>query len=122
VDGERVHAAREVIRKNCINHAVAFDPGLTFEGVRHDMNPEMGLAARPGPGMAFMLVRFVHHVEALRHESLGQLLCDEIGGPHAVRIRRRRRAGQWRRRADSPALYRCQDLKVASAKAHSVRS
>jgi len=83
---QRVHAAREVIRKNRINHAMAFDPGLTFEGVRHDMNPEMGLAARPGPGMAFMLVRFVHHLEALRRKSLGQLLCDEIGGSHAARL------------------------------------
>jgi hypothetical protein len=36
--------------------------------------------------MAFMLVRFVHHLEALRRESLGQLLCDEIGGSHAARL------------------------------------
>jgi hypothetical protein len=33
-----------------------------------------------------MLVGFVQHVEALRRESLGQLLCDEIGGPHAARL------------------------------------
>jgi hypothetical protein len=33
-----------------------------------------------------MLVRFVQHLEALRRESLGQLLCDEIGGPHVVRL------------------------------------
>jgi hypothetical protein len=44
------------------------------------------LPARPVPGMAFMLVRFVHHLEALRRESLGQLLCDEIGGSHAARL------------------------------------
>ena len=29
----------------------------------------MGLAARPVAGMALVLVRFVHHVEALRRES-----------------------------------------------------
>jgi hypothetical protein len=44
----------------------------------------MSLPARPVPGMAFVLVRFVHHLEALRRESLGQLLCDEIGGSHAA--------------------------------------
>jgi hypothetical protein len=44
----------------------------------------MSLPARPGAGMAFVLVRFVHHLEALRRESLGQLLCDEIGGSHAA--------------------------------------
>jgi hypothetical protein len=33
-----------------------------------------------------MLVRFVQHLEALRRESLGQLLCDEIGGPHVARL------------------------------------
>jgi hypothetical protein len=31
------------------------------------------LPARPVPSMAFMLVRFVQHLEALRRESLGQL-------------------------------------------------
>ena len=83
VDGERMHAAGEFIRKNPVNHAMAFDPGLSFERLRHDIDPEMSLPARPVPGMAFVLVRFVHHLEALRRESLGQLLCDEIGGAHA---------------------------------------
>jgi hypothetical protein len=33
-----------------------------------------------------VLVGFVHHLEALRRESLGQLSCDEIGGSHAARL------------------------------------
>jgi hypothetical protein len=33
-----------------------------------------------------MLVRFVQHLEALRRESLGQLLCDDIGGLHVARL------------------------------------
>jgi hypothetical protein len=33
-----------------------------------------------------VLVGFIQHVEALRGESLGQLLCDDIGGPHAARL------------------------------------
>jgi hypothetical protein len=42
-----------------------------------------------------VLVGFVHHFEALRRESLGQLLCDQIGGSHAIRIKDGGRAGQW---------------------------
>jgi hypothetical protein len=33
-----------------------------------------------------MLMRFVQDFEALRRESLGQLFCDEVGGPHAARL------------------------------------
>ena len=37
-----------------INHAVAFDPALSFEGIRHNIQSEVRLAARPVAGMAFM--------------------------------------------------------------------
>jgi hypothetical protein len=30
-----------------------------------------------------MLMRFIKHLEALRRESIGQLLCDHIDGSHA---------------------------------------
>jgi hypothetical protein len=33
-----------------------------------------------------MQVGFVHHIEALGGESLGQLLCDQVGGPHAAQL------------------------------------
>jgi hypothetical protein len=84
VDGEGVHGARKLSRKFTIYHAMALDPGLTFERLRHDIDPEMSLPARPVPGMALVLVGFVLHLEALGAESLGQFLCDEIGGSHAA--------------------------------------
>ena len=40
------------------------------------MNPEMGLAARPVAGVALVLMRFIHHVEALRRERGGELFGD----------------------------------------------
>lgn len=86
MDGECVDSARQLGRKQLINHAVAFEPGLSFERLRYDIETKMSLPARLVPGMAFMLVRFVQHLEALRRESLGQLLCDEIGGPHVARL------------------------------------
>ena len=87
MDGERVNVTCEFCRKQLINHPVPFQPGLSLECFRYDINTVMSLPARPVPGMAFVLVRFIHHVKALRRESLGQLLCDEIDGPHAARLR-----------------------------------
>jgi hypothetical protein len=95
MNGKRVDAAGEFPGERCIYHAMALDSGLSFEGVSHDIHPEMGLAAFAVPGMAFVLVRFILHLEALGRKSLGQLLRDGIGGSHAARVKRRRRAGQW---------------------------
>ena len=77
--GWQAHARRRPARrdKNPVNHAVTLDPALPFERAGHDIDSEMSLPARPMPGMAFMLMRFIHHIEALRRKSLGQLLCDE---------------------------------------------
>jgi hypothetical protein len=84
MDGQRVNAAREFAGEDFIYHAVALDAGLSFEGIRHDIDPEMGLPARPVSGMAFVPVGFVFHLQALRGEGFGQLLCDNVGGSHAV--------------------------------------
>ena len=54
LDRQRVHGAGEFRRQRRINHAVALDPALPFEGGRHNINPEMRLAARPVAGMALM--------------------------------------------------------------------
>ena len=92
VDRERVDAAREFAGERRVDHAVAFQPGLSFERVRHDIDPEMGLPARPVSGVALVPVRFVHHLEALRGESFGQLARDKIGGLHAAELGNPRRA------------------------------
>ena len=42
------------------------------------MNPEVGLAARPVPGVALVLMRFIHNVEALRRER-GRELFGNLG-------------------------------------------
>jgi hypothetical protein len=86
VDSEGVHASRKLSGKRLIDHAVTLDAALSLERFRHDIDPEMGLPARAVSGMALMLMRLINHFEALRHESLGQLLCDEIGGSHIARL------------------------------------
>ena len=86
MDGKRVHAARELDRKRLIDHAVTFDAGLSLERIRHDIDPIVGLPARPVSGVAFMLLRFVNYFEALRREGGAQLFCDEIGGSPIVRL------------------------------------
>jgi hypothetical protein len=72
-----MHATRQFTRKCLVDHAVALDPALTAERFRHDMNPEMGLAARPVAGMALVLMRFINHVQALRRERGAQFFGDE---------------------------------------------
>ena len=54
LDRQRVHGAGEFRRQRRINHAVALDPALPFEGRRHNIDPEVRLAARPVAGVALM--------------------------------------------------------------------
>jgi hypothetical protein len=54
MDGKRMHRSRKFRGKGSINHTVAFDPALSFEGRRHNMYSEMCLAAGPMAGMALM--------------------------------------------------------------------
>src|SRR4030095_1255143 len=82
VDGECVASAGEFACKQLIDHAVALEPGLSFERFRYNIDAGMSLPAPPVSGMAFMLAGFVQHLKALRRESFGQLLRDQIGGSH----------------------------------------
>ena len=81
-----MHSISQFRRQRRIYHAVALDPGLPFEGWRHDIDPEMRLAARPVTGMAFVLVGFIHDFEAFGRESARQFLCDHFFGGHDLGI------------------------------------
>src|SRR4051794_38988927 len=54
LDRQRVHGSLEFRVQRQIDHAMTFDPALPFEGRRHNIDPEMRLAARPVAGMALM--------------------------------------------------------------------
>jgi hypothetical protein len=84
MDSECVHAAGEFTGKCRIDHAVALDSALSAKGFRYDIDPEMGLAARPVAGMAGMLVRLVYDPQVLGIESFGQLSCDEVLDAHGL--------------------------------------
>ena len=96
VNRERVDAACEFSDKRFVNHAVALEPALPAERLRHNIYPEMSLPALAMSGMPDVLVGFVHHVEARGSESLGQLLRDEIAPCHGVRIAGGAGVGQCR--------------------------
>src|SRR5262249_20313914 len=64
VDGERVDAAFELPDKHFVDHAVALEPALPAERLRHNIHPEMSFPAVPMPGMPGVLVGFIHHLEA----------------------------------------------------------
>src|SRR5438132_11937211 len=82
VDGQRMYAARKFGGEHRIDHAVALDPALSAEGLRHDINPEVGLAARPMSGMALVPLGLVDDPQAFGPESFGQLPCDGVRDVH----------------------------------------
>ena len=87
VDRECVDTACEFARQGRVDHAMTLDPGLPPEGIRHDIDPEMRLPARPVTGMALVLVRFIDNTQACGGESPGQLFRDDIGGAHRRALR-----------------------------------
>lgn len=80
-----MNAAREIVRQDRIDHPVALDAALPFEGARHNMNSEMCLAAGAVPGVSFMQMRFIDDVEAFRMESIGQFFGDRVSDGHDMR-------------------------------------
>jgi hypothetical protein len=86
VDRKRVHGTSELSRQCRIYHPMALDPALPFEGLRHNIHPEVRLAARPVAGVALMQMGFVLNLEAFRKESFAQLVCDSVTGCHAVAL------------------------------------
>src|SRR5262249_56504653 len=121
VNRERVDAACELADKRFVDHSVALEPALPAERLRHDIYSEMSLPALAMSSMPSVLVGFVHHVEARGSESLGQLLRDEIAPCHGVRIAAGGPPGQCRVRRET-RKGACQDLKMASRRAHTDRS
>jgi len=85
---ERVHAAGKLGCQDRINHAMALEPVFSPEGFRYDGDPEMGFAAGAVTGVPRMLMGFVNDIEALRRESLGQLVRDEILDRHGICLRK----------------------------------
>ena len=101
VNRERVDAACELADKRFVDHAVALEPALPAERLRHDIYPEMSLPALAMSSVPSVLVGFIHHVKARGSESLGQLLRDEVSSCHGVRIAAGGPASQCRLTAES---------------------
>jgi hypothetical protein len=100
VDGERMHAAGKLGRQRPVDQAMALEPALPGEGLRHDIDPEMTFPAGGVPGVPSMLMGFIDHPQAFRPESVGQPLYDEVMNAHRLRLRgglrrRQRVAPEW---------------------------
>ena len=78
MNSQRMHAARKLTRQSRVDHAVALDPALSPKRFRHDIESEMGFAARPVSGMALVVMGFILDTQALRCESRRQLCRDDI--------------------------------------------
>jgi hypothetical protein len=86
-----VHAASEFARERFIDHAMALDSALSFEGACHDMDAEMALSARSVAGVSLVQMGIISHLEPGGGESRGQFLRDQIARAHRLRIRARHR-------------------------------
>ena len=112
-------AGCQFIGKRLVDHAVALDPGLSAERLRHDMNPEVRLPARPVAGMAFVSVRLVDHIQALRRERRRELFDNRRFHLHQLSVSERGCAvNRGRRHPANTGIVAvsvkipCQDLKV----------
>jgi hypothetical protein len=77
-------------REGGIYHAVALQPALPPERIRHDIHPEMRFSATLVAGMPLVMMGLVDHLQALWHEGLSQLFFDDVGTAHVVCINRTR--------------------------------
>jgi hypothetical protein len=84
MDSECVHAAGELAGERRVDHAMPFQPALSAESFRHDIESEVRLAAGPVSGVAFMAMGFIFDMQALGRESIAQLFRDEIACLHVA--------------------------------------
>src|SRR5262245_10725950 len=82
VNCERVHTAGKLIGKRRIDHAVAFETGLPFEGPRHNIDAKVRLSPRPMTGVSAVAVGFVDNVQALGRKGPPQLVGNRVGDVH----------------------------------------
>ena len=82
MNGERMDAALELVGKRGVDHAMAFEPGLSTERLRHTIEAEVRLAARPVSGMSLVQMGFVFDMQALRGESRNKLGRDDVLHSH----------------------------------------
>ena len=85
-DRECVHAALKLTHERVIDHTMALDPALFFEGIGHDIHSEVALPAGSMAGMSLVQMRVIRHLELRGCEGFDQLLRDQIVGPHGLRI------------------------------------
>ena|SRR5690242_19534395 len=86
MNGERMNTALELIGQRRVDHAVTFEPGLSPERLRHNIESEMRLAARPMAGMPFMETGFVFNVQAFGRKSRDQLGRYDVLHSHCIPI------------------------------------
>jgi hypothetical protein len=111
MDGERMDPGLEFTRQRRVDHAVAFEPALSPECVRYDIEAEVRLAARPMPGMPRMQMGFVFNVQALGRERRNELGRDNVLHSHCearcrqrCRLRDNKILGVPTRGADLPSV------------------
>ena len=106
MNGKRMDAALELTGEYCVDHTVAFKPGLSAERPRYNIKAKVRLAARPMPGMSLVQMGFVFDVQALRRKSRNKLSRYDVLHSHCqarssqARVGNNKTLGVSARRAD----------------------
>ena len=85
MDRQRVHASRKFAGERRVDHTVPLQTALSAKGFRHNIKTEMRFAARAVTRMAFVQMRFIFDLEALRGESRSQFRRNSVLHTHNTR-------------------------------------
>ena len=78
-----MQAARKLIVKHAMDHALPLEARAALERGRHDFYPEMAFALCPRASVTAMKVGLIDDLEAHRGKCLAQLRADDRGEAHA---------------------------------------
>lgn len=108
MNGERVNLPRQFFAERGIDHTMALNPALAFEGARYDMDTEMRLPAGAVSSMPDMILGFVLDLDAVGGERgtefASHLVFDNFS--HAMRISLSTHWRQQRRRGKGLVMRR----------------
>ena len=81
MDGERMHAAGELVRERSIDHAMLLDAAFPAKRRRHDADPVVGLPARPVAGLFVVLAWQPTQVNVFNNMLFGPLTISTGNAP-----------------------------------------
>ena len=122
VNGECVDPAGKFARERLVDHPMAIDPALPFEGLRYDMHSVVSFAAGPGARVPGMQVRLICNVETRGSKCPREHFDDSIPPDHSGRLAAGVRLRQPLICPEKPSNRSCQVLRDDDRAHHNDRA